>query len=64
MQTQIGYAAVRVTNGREWIDMATFSGDPNMAIMNADKTDVLIPWWAQDNRRLRIAQVEVAEVTR
>ena len=58
------YAAIRVTEGREWIDTSTIALLPEIARENGESADSLIPLWASHNRLLRIAQVEIREVGR
>lgn len=60
---QDGFAAVRLTEGREWLDMATFSLDAARTMQSVAETNKLIPWWARDNVTVRIARVNVREVS-
>ena len=55
------WAAVRNTEGREWIDINTLEVTADLARSAASVTDALIPLYAADNPVVRIVRVEVGE---
>lgn len=59
--TQV-YAAIRTTDGREWIDTTTLSLLRDEATQAATDTDKLIPHYAADNPVVRISRVEIREM--
>jgi hypothetical protein len=57
------YVAIRYSDdGHEWLDTSTVDYTITGARAKADKTDNYIRQWAQANRVVRIAQVELREV--
>jgi hypothetical protein len=61
METK-GYAVVRQSVERQWIDMSPFSCDAGEAKTQADNEDRTMGSWAKANRQVRTCRVVVAEV--
>jgi len=55
------WAAVRLTEGTEWMDNSTTSGLRHLSQEAADKSDRFIPVWAKDNPVQRIARFDAVE---
>ena len=56
-----GYAAIRESNGREFIDMSTFSQVLCLAKAKAQHTAGAIPNWAKNHPIQRFAEVTITE---
>lgn len=55
------FAVVRMTDGREWVDIGTVECLREMAQESANKMDQCIPHWAQANRQVRTVKVTITE---
>jgi hypothetical protein len=56
------YAAIRRTEGREWIDISTLSWCRKTAANKAERQDSLLPRWAEANPVVWVSVVEVREL--
>lgn len=56
------WAAIRQTDGREWIDSNSLSCDKQTAEANAEMLNNAIPTWAPANKVQRIVRVEIKEI--
>ncbi len=61
VQTNI-WAAVRHTEGKDWIDWRTLSGSESDARDLVRSFDMQMPSWARENPVARYAKVEIREV--
>ena len=58
------YAVVRhCADGYDWIDSGTVEVLPELSKGLADKLDSFIPQWAQVNKQVRVATVNIIEVS-
>lgn len=55
------YAAVRETEGKVWIDVASVNVLPELTLAYCQAIEGKIPDWAAVNRRLRIAEMYISE---
>lgn len=57
------WAAVRKTEGKEWIDRDTIDTSFKGAKAESSLTDEVIPGWAKDNPVVRVVPIVVKEVS-
>jgi hypothetical protein len=56
------YLAIRLSSdGYEWADVTTASGNPDTVRQKARATDTAIPHWARANQFQRIARFDLVE---
>ena len=58
MKKSINWAAIRITEGEDWIDIASISTNDVACEKRARELDVAIPGWAKDNPIKYFARVE------
>jgi hypothetical protein len=56
------FAAVRETNGRQWIDLPTMSPLFDETMKRYKETDAMLPGYAEENPVVRIAACQVQTV--
>lgn len=56
------YAAVRLSEGREWVDISTIRLEPVEAKASAREVDQRIPHWAQANPVVRVGPFDIQEI--
>lgn len=59
--TQV-FAAVRFTEGREWVDTGTLNVLREEAEFSANRVNETMPYWASHNKVMRIAEFKLTEV--
>ena len=59
MKKSINWAAIRHTNGEDWIDIASISTDNVDCEKRARQLDATIPVWAKDNPIKYFARIEI-----
>jgi len=59
MKRSIKWAAIRTTNGEDWIDIHSLSNDKMDCQMKAHQMNQDIPAWAKDNPINSFEKVEI-----
>jgi hypothetical protein len=62
MISKYAFAAIRKTEGKEWIDTLTIQLTRNQSATSAEMTDTVIPGWARINPIVRVVSVLITEV--
>ena len=59
MKELINWAAIRETDGEQWIDISSLSGNREVCESKTISMNNRIPHWAKDNPIIRFTKVEV-----
>ncbi len=62
MTSKYAFAAIRKTEGKEWIDTLTIQLTRNQSATSAEMTDRVIPGWGKINPVMRVTEVLITEV--
>lgn len=62
--TTKAYAAIRLTDGKERIDLLNINCHPHFVESDAAMLDKRMPHWAHSNKFVRVSEVEIRECER
>lgn len=62
MNMKRAFAAIRKTEGHEWIDSTTIGGLPETARNSAKRDAMMMPGWSAANPVQRIAEIGIVEL--